>query len=82
MTYRRALKQEISSLPPALLPEAVDFVLFLKIKARMPGKRGISLMNISRGEIWKVNLDPTMGAEICKSRPVVVVSSDARKKYT
>lgn len=34
-------------------------------------------MNISRGEIWLVNLDPTVGAEIRKTRPVVVVSSDA-----
>ena len=34
-------------------------------------------MNINRGEIWQVNLDPTVGAEIYKTRPVVVVSSDA-----
>jgi mRNA interferase MazF len=34
-------------------------------------------MNIRRGEIWVVNLDPTIGAEIRKTRPVVVVSSDA-----
>jgi mRNA interferase MazF len=34
-------------------------------------------MNISRGEIWMVNLDPTIGAEIRKTRPGVVVSSDA-----
>lgn len=34
-------------------------------------------MKISRGDIWKVNLDPTIGAEIKKTRPVVVVSSDA-----
>ncbi|HLP57188.1 MAG TPA: type II toxin-antitoxin system PemK/MazF family toxin [Candidatus Deferrimicrobium sp.] len=34
-------------------------------------------MNIKRGEIWTVNLNPTLGAEICKTRPVVVVSSDA-----
>ncbi|NUO81296.1 type II toxin-antitoxin system PemK/MazF family toxin [candidate division KSB1 bacterium] len=34
-------------------------------------------MNINRGEIWQVNLDPTIGAEIRKTRPVVVVSSDA-----
>jgi len=34
-------------------------------------------MKISRGEIWKVNRDPTIGAEIRKIRPVVVVSSDA-----
>lgn len=30
-----------------------------------------------RGEIWLVNLDPTVGNEIRKKRPVVVVSSDA-----
>ncbi len=34
-------------------------------------------MTISRGEIWSVNLDPTIGAEIRKTRPVVVISSDA-----
>ena len=34
-------------------------------------------MNINRGDIWKVNLDPTIGSEIKKSRPVVVISSDA-----
>jgi mRNA interferase MazF len=30
-----------------------------------------------RGEIWLVNFDPTIGAEIKKTRPAVVVSSDA-----
>lgn len=30
-----------------------------------------------RGEIWYVNLDPTVGAEIRKQRPVVVINSDA-----
>jgi len=34
-------------------------------------------MNIRRGDIWRVNLDPTVGAEIKKSRPVAVISSDA-----
>jgi mRNA interferase MazF len=29
-----------------------------------------------RGDVWVVNLDPTVGAEIKKSRPAVVVSSD------
>lgn len=29
-----------------------------------------------RGEIWIVNLDPTQGAEIRKSRPAVIISSD------
>ena len=30
-----------------------------------------------RGEIWLVDLNPTVGAEIQKRRPAVVVSSDA-----
>ncbi len=29
---------------------------------------------MKRGEIWLVNLDPTIGSEIKKSRPCVVVS--------
>jgi len=29
-----------------------------------------------RGEIWLINLDPTIGAEIKKTRPAVVISSD------
>ncbi len=29
---------------------------------------------VKRGEIWLVNLDPTIGSEIQKSRPCVVVS--------
>src|SRR5512143_1303481 len=35
----------------------------------------ISIMH--RGEIWLINLDPTVGAEIQKIRPVAIVSSDA-----
>jgi len=30
-----------------------------------------------RGEVWLINLDPTVGAEIKKTRPAVVVSDDA-----
>lgn len=30
-----------------------------------------------RCEVWLINLDPTIGAEIRKTRPVVIVSSDA-----
>ena len=33
--------------------------------------------SIKRGEIWLINLDPTLGAEIKKTRPAVVISSDA-----
>jgi mRNA interferase MazF len=29
-----------------------------------------------RGEIWLVNLDPTVGAEIQKTRPAIIISSD------
>ena len=32
---------------------------------------------MNRGEIWLINLDPTVGAEIQKTRPVVIVSSNA-----
>ncbi len=30
-----------------------------------------------RGEVWTVNFDPTVGTEIRKKRPAVVISSDA-----
>ena len=32
---------------------------------------------MTRGEIWLINLDPTLGAEIRKTRPAVIVSVDA-----
>ena len=31
---------------------------------------------MTRGEIWLVNLDPTIGSEIRKTRPCVIVSPD------
>ena len=49
-------------------------------KSVMPGREAISLTtqpNPHRSEIWIVNFDPTVGAEIQKTRPAVVVSSDA-----
>jgi mRNA interferase MazF len=33
-------------------------------------------INPKRGEIWLVNLDPTVGSEIQKTRPTTVISSD------
>ena len=33
-----------------------------------------------RFEVWLVNLDPTVGSEIAKTRPCVVVSPDAVNK--
>ena len=31
---------------------------------------------MKRGEIWLLNLDPTIGAEIKKTRPAVIVNHD------
>jgi mRNA interferase MazF len=33
--------------------------------------------DIKRGEIWRVNFDPTIGSEIKKTRPAVVISSNS-----
>lgn len=35
---------------------------------------------MKRGEVWEVNLDPTIGAEIKKTRPCLIVSRDALAK--
>jgi len=32
---------------------------------------------MKQGEIWEINLSPTVGAEIKKKRPAVIVSDDA-----
>lgn len=34
-----------------------------------------------RGQIWLVNLDPTIGAEIKKTRPALVISNDINNQY-
>ena len=31
---------------------------------------------MKRFEVWLVNVDPTVGSEICKTRPAVIVSPD------
>jgi mRNA interferase MazF len=35
----------------------------------------------SRGEVWLVSLDPTVGHEVQKTRPAVVVSSNIYNRY-
>jgi mRNA interferase MazF len=30
-----------------------------------------------RGEVWRINLDPSVGSEIRKTRPAVIVNDDA-----
>ena len=32
---------------------------------------------MGRGEVWLINLDPTVGAEIKKTRPAVIVNDNA-----
>lgn len=34
-----------------------------------------------RGEVWWVNFDPSIGGEIRKVRPAVIISNDAANKY-
>lgn len=38
-------------------------------------------MSVSRYDIFLVNLDPTIGSEINKTRPVVVISDDLLNRY-
>ncbi len=38
-------------------------------------------MVIRRFEIWLTNLDPTLGSEIKKTRPCLIVSPDEANKY-
>ena len=39
------------------------------------------MTSIHRGDIWLVNLDPTVGAEIKKTRPAVVISNDIANQH-
>lgn len=34
-----------------------------------------------RGEVWWVNFDPSVGGEIQKQRPAIIVSNDAANQY-
>ena len=36
---------------------------------------------MKRSEIWWVNFDPSIGGEIRKKRPAVIISNDASNKY-
>jgi mRNA interferase MazF len=36
---------------------------------------------MKRGEVWWVNFDPSVGGEIQKQRPAVIVSNDAANKH-
>ncbi|MEA3408274.1 MAG: type II toxin-antitoxin system PemK/MazF family toxin [Chloroflexota bacterium] len=36
---------------------------------------------MKRGEVWWVNFDPSVGGEIKKQRPAVIVSNDAANRH-
>ncbi len=36
---------------------------------------------MKRGEVWWVNFDPSLGGEIQKRRPAVIVSNDAANQF-
>ncbi len=36
---------------------------------------------MKRGEVWWINFDPSIGGEIRKQRPAVIVSNDAANHY-
>lgn len=36
---------------------------------------------MKRGEVWWVNFDPSVGGEIKKKRPAVIMSNDAANKF-
>ncbi len=36
---------------------------------------------MKRGEVWWVNFDPSIGGEIQKQRPAVIISNDASNKH-
>lgn len=39
-------------------------------------------MNIKRGEIYLAALDPVLGKEISKTRPVVIISNDKNNQFS
>jgi len=36
---------------------------------------------VKRGDVWWVNFDPSVGGEIRKQRPAIIVSNDAANKF-
>ncbi len=40
------------------------------------------MTDVKRGDIWLVNLDPTIGHEIKKTRPCVILQNDIGNKYS
>ena len=45
-------------------------------------KRPTALVRPRRGEVYLVNFDPTLGAEIQKTRPVLIVQNDVANRHS
>jgi len=41
----------------------------------------LGMCAMRRGEVWWVNFDPSVGGEIQKQRPAVIVSNDVSNEY-
>mgnify|MGYP001576034596 CR=1 FL=1 len=41
-----------------------------------------TMNDIKRGEIWLANLDPAIGHEIKKTRPVIIIQNNTGNKYS
>ena len=37
---------------------------------------------MNRGEIWWVNFDPSIGSEVRKTRPAVIISNDTPNQFS
>ncbi len=47
----------------------------------MSGLRQLLEIFMRRAEVWWVNFDPSLGGEIRKKRPAVIISNDISNKY-
>jgi len=50
--------------------------------ARKTGQKRQTVGHPRRGEIYLVNFDPTIGAEIKKTRPALIIQNDIANKYS
>ncbi len=41
----------------------------------------MAVLKPKRGDVWWVNFDPSIGSEIQKKRPAIIVSNDSSNKY-
>ncbi len=44
-------------------------------------KAQLEILAMKRGEVWWINFEPSIGGEIRKQRPAVIVSNDAANHY-